>query len=67
MPMAPGHLAAVALGLCGLGLMAYAFVGEGFSPARMLFGIALVMAALITAGLQLLNRNGASYAMEEDA
>jgi hypothetical protein len=61
MALAPGLLAAIGLAILGIGLTAAAFIGEGVGPLRLGFGIALVVAALITAGLQLLSRNTGSY------
>ena len=59
MALASGHLVAIALGVVGLALGAWAFVGP-FDGARLGFGIALVVAAFITAGLQLLTGSGSA-------
>lgn len=67
MALPPGQLAAVGLGVLGAGLGASAFIGEGVGALRLGAGITLVVAALITSGMQLLNRNGASSAPREEA
>ena len=61
MALAPAQVAALGLAVLGTGIGAAAFVGDGIGPVRLGIGITLVVAALITAGLQLLNRNVASY------
>jgi hypothetical protein len=65
MAIAPANLTAVAMALLGTGLLVSAFVGESLGLMRLLGGIALVVAALITTGLQLLNRNAGSMTMKE--
>jgi uncharacterized membrane protein len=57
--LAPTHIVAIAMAVLGLGLVAAAFVGEGFGSYRLLFGIALFVAAFLTVGLHLLNHHAA--------
>jgi hypothetical protein len=66
MVLPSGQLAAVALAALGVGLILSAFVGEGVAALLLGFGIALVVAALITAGMQLLNRNGGAYVADRE-
>jgi hypothetical protein len=60
MALPPGQLSAIGLGVLGVALVASAFAGEALGVFRLGLGIALVVAALLTSGLQLLNRNGAT-------
>lgn len=59
MSLAPAHVVAIGLACFGLGLIAAAFVGEPFGLSRLLLGIGLLVVAMITSGIQLLNRHGA--------
>ena len=65
--MSGAQVAAMAMGVLGLGLVAAAFIGSSFGPLRLFFGLGLVVTALITAGLQMLVRNAAPTAPGEDA
>lgn len=65
--LAPANLAAVALGVFGLGLTASSFLGARVATLRLVLGILLIVAALITAGLNLLMRHGAATRPTEDA
>jgi hypothetical protein len=59
MAIAPAHLVAISLGFFGLALVVAAFVGETFAALRLFGGIGLLVAAMITSGVQLLSRHGA--------
>lgn len=64
--LAPAHLAAIALGVCGLGLLVAAFAGAGFDLARLLIGFGLLIAAFLTAGLRLLMGSDPTPRSQED-
>lgn len=57
--LAPAQVAALALGVLGLGLVAAAFAGDAFGPTRLFLGLGLLVTAMITAGLHLLIRHSA--------
>ncbi|MHB1262323.1 MAG: hypothetical protein ACYC2H_11490 [Thermoplasmatota archaeon] len=65
--IAPANLAAITMAIFGVGLIAAAFLGAGVDALRLFFGIVFVVAALITAGLNLLMRHGASTSVGEEA
>jgi hypothetical protein len=67
MPLAPAQVAALGMAAIGIGLIAAAFIGESLGAVRMGLGLTLVIAALITAGLQALNSHGASPSTQEES
>ncbi|HJQ93626.1 MAG TPA: hypothetical protein VJ874_05005 [Candidatus Thermoplasmatota archaeon] len=52
--LAPATVAGLACAVLGLGLVASAFLGEGFGVVRLFLGLGLLVTGMITAGLQLL-------------
>jgi len=65
MQIAAAHLAAIALGVFGLGLVVAAFIGSTFGEVRLFIGIGLLVVAMVTSGLQLLATGGATRDEEE--
>ena len=59
MRLAPAHVAAIACGFFGLGLIAAAFLGEALGAVRLVGGIGLLVLAMILSGVQALLRHGA--------
>lgn len=59
-PFAPAHVVALALACFGLGLIMAAFAGGSFGALRLFGGLGLLILAMITSGIQLLTRTGAS-------
>jgi hypothetical protein len=56
MAIAPAHVVAIALGVLGITLIALAFAGMG-GAGRLVLGIVLLVIAMLTSGVQLLNRD----------
>jgi hypothetical protein len=65
MRLPPAHVAAIAMAAFGLALVVAAFVGASFGVVRLLVGLALIVIAMVTSGLQLLATGGG--ASDEEA
>jgi len=58
MALAPATATGIALALAGLALLVAAFVSGSVTAVRLMLGIALLVAGMITSGLHLLARHG---------
>ena len=65
MALSPSILASIALAVAGVGLVAAAFVGATFGIARLVFGLVLITAAILTAGAGALLHHSAPPLEEE--
>lgn len=63
----PANLASIALAILGMGLIAMAVSTTSVGAIGLVLGIALIVAALITAGLGMLTRHGVPTRPTEDA
>lgn len=64
MALPAAQWAALLVAVVGVGLIAAAFAGL-LPASRLLVGLVLLVGAMITSGLQLLNRNGGSHKLED--